>query len=930
MANRPAQQFARLLTEAVYHIRHLESKSIQAVQDDLGYALGKRGGSSIEYWRKGYVPAKIEDVEKLAVELAEHGRFTRQWMLQFLRSAEYPEPDGLLDRLYDVSPPVETAVSPHEAAGTAVPANFPAPPTPFLGRVAELAAIIEQLQNLDCRILTLVGQGGIGKTRLAQQAALARPELFPDGVYFIPLATVNSPEFMLSTIANAINLSFADSALPRAQLLNYLQNKRLLLIMDNFEHLMLEATLIAEIVAQAPQVQVLVTSRERLRLHGEWVYPVRGMQVPTRKMTERLTPEAWAEMAEYSAVQLFLQSARRASADFDLTPTAVPHVVRICQLVDGYPLAIELAATWVRLFTCAEIAAEIERDYEILNTNWRDMPARHRSLQAVFDYSWQLLPESEQQVLCQLTVFERGFQREAAVAVAQTSLPVLASLVDKSFLQRSVTEPREGHRETAVIRFELHELLRLYVIGKLDEEMRTAVQDRHAAYYAAFLQKRRLRLQEREQLAALAEIGAEIDNVRAAWSWAVERGDIEVIRSAIDPLFLFYDIRGWLQEGSEIFKTAAQRLRAMRQTKTNAIDDIIWGKVLAREGQFAYRLGLYERARSLLLESLPIFRKLDMQKETVFLLNLLGKIAYRQGAYIEAETHCQDSLAICDRLQYEWGRVSALATLGHLAVDRGAYDEAKRLYGQGLQLGQQAGDQHSVAMLLNDLGNVSWRLGEYQPARQLCAQSLTLFQEIDDRQGIAMAYKNLGNIAGDTGDVEQARSLYRTALAICQEIGYRWGAAALLNNLGNVAWEMGDYEEARQYCAQSVAVWREIGFLWGIAGSLETLANVDVALGETHHARAYIREALEIGAAINAVPLVLDVLISLARLLLTEGQQEAAGEILAYVLHHPAMDQEGRTKAQSLMRDVPLVMLAANGAQKGIDEVVTAVLRTIL
>ncbi|MBP6472400.1 MAG: tetratricopeptide repeat protein [Chloroflexi bacterium] len=930
MANRSAQQFARLLTEAVYRIRHLESKSIQAVQDDLGYSLGKRGGSSIEYWRKGYAPAKEEDIETLAVEIFRHGKFTREWMRQFLLSAEYPEPDGLLDRLYEVSPPAETAVSPHEAARTAVPANFPAPPTPFLGRVAELTAIIEQLQDLDCRILTLVGQGGIGKTRLAQQAALARPELFPDGIYFIPLATVSSPEFMLSTIANAINLSFADSALPRAQLLNYLQSKRLLLIMDNFEHLMTEATLIAEIVTEAPQVQVLITSRERLRLHGEWVFQVRGMQVPSRKMTEHLSPEAWADMAEYSAVQLFLQSARRASADFDLALAAIPHVVRICQLVDGYPLAIELAATWVRLLTCAEIAAEIERDYEILSTNWRDMPARHRSLQAVFDYSWQLLPEHEQRVLCQLTVFERGFQREAAVAVAQTSLPVLASLVDKSFLQRSVAEPREGRRETAVIRFELHELLRLYVVGKLDEEVRTAVQDRHATYYAAFLQKRRSLLQEREQLAALAEIGAEIDNVRAAWRWAVERGDIEVIRSVIDPLFLFYDIRGWLQEGSEIFKTAAQRLRVMRQTKPNTIDDIIWGKVLAREGQFAYRLGRYERARGLLLESLPIFRKLDMQKETVFLLNLLGKIAYRQGAYVEAETHCQDSLAICDRIQYEWGMVSALATLGHLAVDRGAYAEAKQLYGQGLRLGQQAGDQHSVAMLLNDLGNVSWRLGEYDLARQLCTQSLTLFQEIDDRQGIAMAYKNLGNIAGDTGDVEQARSLYRTALAICQEIGYRWGVAALLNNLGNVAWEMGNHEEARQFCAQSVAVWREIGFLWGIAGSLETLANVDVALGETHHARAYIREALEIGAAINAVPLVLDVLISLARLLLTEGQQAAAGEILAYVLRHPAMDQEGRTKAQSLMQDVPLVMPAANGAQKSIDEVVTAVLRTIL
>jgi len=929
MAFRPAHQFARLLTEAVYRIRYLESKSIQAVQDELGYALGKTGGSSIEYWRKGYIPTKAADVEQLAVEIVQHSDFSREWVSQFLSSAGFPDPDDLLDRLF--GPALLTPVEPAPLAEerTAVPLNIPLPPTPFLGRQSELSIIYNQLQDLNCRILTLVGQGGVGKTRLAQQVALASADLFPDGVYFIPLATVISPEFMLSTIANAINLSFVDSSLPRAQLINLLRDKRLLLIMDNFEHLMSEATLIAEIISEAAGVQVLVTSRERLNLRGEWVFHMRGMQYPSRRMAEELKPEFWPDLLEYSAVQLFVQSARRADNDFVLKPADLPHVARICQLVTGYPLAIELAATWVRVLGCAEIAAEIERDYEILSTDWLDIPPRHRSLQAVFDYSWQLLAGFEQQVLQDLTVFQGGFQREAATAVTAATLPVLASLVDKSFLQRTRVE-RERGGGTAVHRFELHELLRLYAAGKLDDMARTAVQDRHAAYFVGYLHERREYLLGPQQRQGLAEIGAEIENVRAAWRWIIERGDVDRIRQAIDPLFSFYDIRGWLQEGNEIFKTAAERLRTIRQSDPALLDDVIWGKVLAREGQFSYRLGLYGRARSLLQESLPIFRSLQRQKETVFLLNLLCKIAYRQGAYAEAMAHCQDSLAICREIDYEWGMVSALASMGHLAADRGDYDEAKNLYEQGLSLAQKVGDQHSVAQLLNDLGNVGWRLGRYEQAERLCRQSLTLFQEVDDRQGIAMAYKNLGNIVGDSGDYEQARSFYQTGLTICQDIGYRWGAAALLNNLGNVAWETGNYDEARQYCARSVAVWREIGFLWGIAGSLETLANVDLALGDTRHARAYIREALEIALAINAVPLVLQLLVGLARLLASEGDPKSAGDLLAYALHHPAMDEEGRMKARALSRELAVSVPENNGQKQTVADMVTAVLHTIL
>ncbi|MFO7679364.1 MAG: tetratricopeptide repeat protein, partial [Chloroflexota bacterium] len=825
MAKAFAESFARLLTEPVYQIRHRESKSVQAVQDELGYALGKKGGSSIEYWRKGYVPTKTADIEALTTLIVNRGAMSRTWAEAFLASAQHPDPAPFLDRLFPAQRVYggETAVSPSPPFIL----NLPLQPTPFIGRQKEMAAITAQIDDPNCRLLTLVGPGGVGKTRLALQAAGALAAHFPDGVYFVPLAALNSPEFLLSTIANAINISFLDEIPQKTQLITHLRDKKILLILDNFEHLMMEAPLIADIIHAAPQIQILLTSRERLNLHGEWAFDVGGLTFP-----QRPKPGMWAEaqtwdMEAYSAVQLFVQSAQRVRADFSLTAADKPMVIEICRLVHGFPLAIELAAGWVRLLTCAEIAQEITRSYEFLSTNWRDMPPRHRSLQAVFAYSWGLLPPAEQEALRRLAVFQGGFSREAATAVSAASLFTLAQLVDKSFLQGNVMGG-----ETAVSHYEMHELLRQFVVEKLNQDARLEIHgdlyseayvqaaDHHAHYFARFMHDRNPQQKQPYQAALLSEIAQEIDNVRAAWHWALNRQDMSAIQDIFDTLFHFYDTRGWLQEGNELFKTAVVHLRRLRDQNVQAVDDVLWGKMLAREGQFSYRLGLYQRARLLIEESLPIFRQRQMHPETVFLLNLLGRITYRQGAYAQSEQSCQESLALCREITHPAGMASALATLGHVAADRGDYARAQQFYLEGLEICEHIGDLHNKARRLNELGNMSWRLGSYDKAEKLCRQSLAIFQELDDRQGIAMTYKNLGNIAADSGSYQQAESWYRQGLAICREIGDRWGVAALANNLGNIYSQSGQYAQARQLCEQSVAVWREFGFQWGIAGSL--------------------------------------------------------------------------------------------------------------
>ena len=323
------------------------------------------------------------------------------------------------------------------------PHNLPIHPTPFIGRENELTAIRDLLtEQDDCRLLTLVGSGGVGKTRLAIEAASGLLDAFPDGVYFVGLASVSSAANIMPAIAGALGYGLQSADEPEAQIMRYLNAKKLLLIMDNFEHLIDSAHLLTNVSKAAIGVKLLVASRDSLSLQEEWLYPVRGMTVPTG--TKHLL-----EAEQNAAVQLFVQCARRADASFELNETNLNAVVRICQLVDGLPLGLELAATWVRLMPCADIATEIAKSIDILATSLRNVPERHRSLRAVLEQTWQRLSKAESTSLSILSVFRGGWARKAASEVADADLTLLASLIDKSLLRRTATD-----------RYDMHELVR--------------------------------------------------------------------------------------------------------------------------------------------------------------------------------------------------------------------------------------------------------------------------------------------------------------------------------------------------------------------------------------------------------------------------------------------------------------------------------------
>ena len=759
-----------------------------------------------------------------------------------------------------------------------IPNNLPIPPTCFVGREAELAETRKLLGDPSCRLLTLVGFGGIGKTRLALQVASEIMEQFPQGVYFIPLVSLSSPGSLVSAIADTLKFSFYGREDPRHQLLNYLREKKLLLILDGCELLLEGRSLLTDFLQYAPQLKLLITSRERMNLQGEWLLPIEGLSFPRGEGVE--------EAEEYSAVQLFLCHARRVHAGFTLSPEEKPFVVRICQLLEGMPLGIELAAAWVRLLSCEEIAREIQGSLDFLATTLIDVPERHRNLRAVFDQSWRLLTSEERGVLQKLSVFQGGFTREAAKRVVGASLSRLSVLVDKSLVHKTVSG-----------RYEMHPLLRQYAEERLKAAgIEQQMCGRHSKYYAQFLQQREPTLTGPNQQQALEEINEERENINAAWRWAAEHGRTQSLEKALEGLFLAYELSSRFQEGEEVFRTAITNLR-----RTSAGKGLLMGKLLGRGGCLSCHLGRYEQAKTMLEESLAMACRWNDSREKAFALRGLGLVALMGCEYSQARRRLHESLAIRRNIADLRGIARTLEDLGNVAYRLGEYSEAKSFYEESLTSNRETGDRWGIATSLKNLGNVAYRLGEYAKAKQLYEESLAISRELGDRLGTAKSLNNLGEVACQFGEYTKAKGLYQESLALQREIGDPQAVTIPLNNLGYATHRLGEHAAAKRLYEECLVIQRTIGDRWGIANSLNNLGIVALALEEDLEAKAYLCEGLKTAMEIQAVPVAFGGVIGMAKLLAKTGQRERAVELLACVSHHPAIDKETQDEAEQLL-----------------------------
>jgi len=721
--------------------------------------------------------------------------------------------------------------------------------SPFLGREKELAEIAQILREPACRLLSLIGPGGIGKTRLALQIAVDNTSVFPNGIWFTPLVTVKSPELIASAIVDTLGLALEGEMDIRTQLFNHLRNRKALLILDNFEHLMGGSDLVVEILKRAPGVKVMITSSERLNLQLEWLYQVRGLNFPENENDA---------IEDYSAVQLFLQSARRSNASFNPSATDRSNIVRICHFLDGMPLGIELAAAWIQMLSCQEISEEIERDLDFLSVSARDIPERHRSLRAVYERSWQLLSDEEKNAIRKLSVFHGSFQREAAEQVAGTSLGLLSSLMNKSFLHRSLTG-----------RYEILETLRKYVGEKLgkDPQVCQDTHSRHAEYYAGFLQARESQLKGIRQIEALEEISREIENIRLAWQYMVLHGNyLETDRSQ-ESLYLYYSMRSWLHEGVEVFGRAVEKLRSLvadggEPAKPKAM---ILARLLARQGYFYDRIGRYDIARELLQESLLIFSNLGIQAEMAMPLRGLARVSLDLEDYTEARRLFEASLEIYKEKEDQWGVVRCLDSLGFIALYLEEYSEARQRLEKGLVISRETGDQWGTAWCLMDLGFLALIQRKYEEAELILQECLTTCSKIGDYQGIATTLSYLALVSVGRGEYQEARLIYQREIASWQGFGYQQGVTYALMDLGFLLFMLEEYGEARKY----------------------------------------LQDALDMALIIQSVPMIMRSLAGVVTLLMKEEKNEAF-ELIERTLYHPIIYEKVKDVTRQLFSSIDI------------------------
>jgi predicted ATPase/transcriptional regulator with XRE-family HTH domain len=722
--------------------------------------------------------------------------------------------------------------------------SLPFQATPLIGRSAELTQVAWLLADPACRLLTLLGPGGIGKTRLALEAAAGQTDAFGDGVAFVPLASVRSPNQIASAIGDALCLSFAGQPNPTAHLLDYLRERRMLLLLDDFEHLLEGAALISSMLEAAPHLSLLVTSRARLNLQAEWLFDVEGLSYPPGDWPDPGASRSLADVTEYGAVQLFVQRATQVQPEFPLQEATLTTIAQICQHVAGMPLAIELAAAGVRYLPISEIERQIRSNLDVLATSLRDVPLRHRSMRAAFDQSWNLLSEPERALFSRLAVFRGGCTAAAAEQVAGSTLPLLAALLDKSLVRQDRAEPWSGDERTAVEpRFVLLEPIREYALEQLAAQGEVeALQRAHAGYYLALAEAVEAGWDGPAADATIELLDHESDNLRAALQWARDGGDHTLGLQLAAALWRFWRRRGalsearaWLEEllaldeGTLDPAGLAARLRAMKGAA--------W--LASYQHDFAQAAQLFE-------QSMALRRALGGTEGETSLLDNAARAWRSAGQYRQATPLMQEALA----------QHRALGDRGSL----GAGGLGFSLYELGLVLREQ---------------------GDFAAAAALFEECVEFHRSLEDREGLSIGLLGLSDVARDQGDIAHMRQYCEESLAILREMGVQWAIGFALNNLALAAYLEGDLANAFALISESVSLYRAQQAEGSLAEVLVTLGHVLRAQGDVAGAHAALTEALRLALAIGPRLFVAAALEGLASLAVQPGQSALATRLLS-------------------------------------------------
>jgi predicted ATPase len=781
--------------------------------------------------------------------------------------------------------------------------NLPSQTTILIGRQREVTAVCELLRYTDVRLVTLTGPGGTGKTRLALQSAaelldatepapllpsqwetsaappkgypagwsggegLRAPggeDLFPNGVWFVNLAPVSDPGLVASTIAQVLDVRESGGRSLLDSLKDYLRAKRMLLLLDNFEQIVEAAPLVAELLAAAPGVKVLVTSRMALRLMGEREYAVPPLGLPPRlphppvtsttgtrgdlasppllshwetsEASPRGETAGWSrgegDLTQYEAVRLFIDRAQAVKADFAITNENAPAVAEICYRLDGLPLAIALAAARVKLFAPQALLARLDNRLKLLTGGARDLPARQQTIRNTSDWSYDLLGEGEKLLFVRLGVFVGGCALDVAEAVcnADSTLPIelldgLATLVDQSLLRQ--IEGLDGEP-----RFTMLETIREYALERLEHSGEAgAIRRAHANYFLALAEMAEPHLFRAEQLAWLERLELEHDNLRAALAWSQQAPDVEVGLRLAGALDWFWSLQGYSREGGRWLEHALAR--------SGGASEAVRAKALCGAGSLAQNNSDMASARACLAESLTLYRSLGDRRGIARTLGLLSWQAYIQGEQAAMRAYLAECELLYRALDDTWGIAYSLLCK---SLETSHQVEAQALLEESLALFHRVGDRWGIGATRNNLGVAAFVRGDYEQAQRYMEEGLEWGPEFGDRASIGGTYANLGYVAHAQGDLAKMTACFAESLRIGWEFADRSGIADSLGGMGGAVGLVGQPLRAARLLGASDALFEAIGQVRepAFAAAYERfVADVRAQLDDTTFAAAY-------------------------------------------------------------------------------------------
>jgi predicted ATPase/DNA-binding SARP family transcriptional activator len=736
------------------------------------------------------------------------------------------EPGAALRALHDGL----AAPSPRHAPA-AEPAPPPAADDGFVGRSGELARITDLLSRAECRLLCLIGPGGVGKTRLARRAMQLLAPAHADGAVFVALEDVEAPAqfgLRLAREAGVATGQRSGDALARA--IDAWRDRQLLLVLDNFEQLAEQAPALERLLRECPRLKLMVTSRVRLQVADEWSLPLEGLPCPD--------PEDRDRVESFDAVRLFVKAARRVEPGFSPGAESAA-IVDICRQVDGLPLALELAAAWVRVLSCAEIARELRQGTELLRAADARHPARHASIDAVFDQAWRRLTEAERSVLARLAVFQGGFSVETARAVAGASLPVLGALADKSLLAKD--------RE----RMRLHPLVQQLAALQLEARgARDETETRHATHFHGWL-KQLEPATARGQREALRAIDTEFDNCRRAWTGAAALGLAAELLRSLPTLRHYFEHRARFEEGLALWRQAAE-------TPLAEADAVLRARLLGQCALMEMRLARYPEAQA------SAARALEAAREST------QGTADRDASY------------------------QALAVQGGCALFLGRPAEAREVYLQALELARLRANASDIASTLDNLALCEKRLGHYDESLGLTLEALAEHRRHGDDARLAVCLNNLGSLYTFLDDDEEARAHLMEAQVLCERHGLVSTRAFALANLSDLALKANQLDAAGEH-AQAALDGAETAGLRSLAAWLKVqLARVAARRGELASARSLLADAAMMAVALGAQSVKPAVVQAFAELLEAQGQPGVARRVLGFAAAEPSLSAPDR------------------------------------